>query len=123
MVRHESLARMADRKITKHGRTVSLIQTATVAPDPTKPWRTAPGVGEIASVRAVLDNFTLEEIDNDHVQRGDKKAYVSPLTSLPLSPENFDKLVDPVTGTWAVRGAEIIRPGETNMLAILHLRQ
>lgn len=121
MVDYVSLRDTAQRLLNEAGRALKLQRAATVAADPTKPWRGSDAAPASISVVGVFDQFALREIDGDQVKRGDKKVYISDTRSL----EGYTHLVDTKRGgkSWSIVSIEPVEPGDVTLLYILQVRQ
>jgi len=121
---YSSLSATAKRLIERFGRPVTLKRQTTTPTDPAKPWRGGAQAADVSTaVVAVLVDYTLQEATSDHVQRGDKRAYVAQASGPGIDFATYDRLVEADGQTWQIVRAETINPGDTKLLFDLQLRQ
>lgn len=115
-----TLAQLAERLIAKNGRVVTLCRAARQPLNPEKPWLGTDCANDSTQVRAVILDYTEEDIDGSRIKRGDRRALVAALpTSLDF--RQWDLLVDGET-EFRIIAAEITQPGTVLILWEFQLR-
>jgi hypothetical protein len=121
---YSSLSATAKRLIDRFGRSVTLKKQSATPTDAAKPWRGSSQASDISTTAlAVIVDFALEEAESDHVQRGDKRAYVAQDSAPEIDLSSYDRLVEADGQTWQIVRAETINPGDTKLMYDLQLRQ
>lgn len=103
---------LAQRLITKWGRTVSL-QVESVTPiSPTEPFEGNTAATVIAGIPAFFSNYKLADVDGTKVQRGDKSCLIAKKDLPSNQPTTKDTILDGST-TWQIIEVNTVQPGPT----------
>lgn len=118
---YSGLASDAVKLVRDFGRQVTLQRRNRGPADPDKPWRgnTDDPAQELVWAAVVPSEFMAEE--GRLPQRGEMTAIVAAEDSYPdLS--DYDMILDGST-TWAIRGVEILEPGDTRLVYLFDLER
>ncbi len=122
---------LAERLIEENGRDLSLVRRDQDNPsDPAKPWRDSTEAATITFiVKGVIIDFDKEDVDGSLVRRGDKMVLIADKSVIDeggsaanLIIEDYDEIRDAGV-RWKILDANLIQPGDTRILYILHARQ
>lgn len=116
-----SLAAMAVRLITKRGRTVTLRKFGTTIPDPDRPHGAKTGADTTVTPKAAVLAYKNEKIDGELILRGDKMAYVAVDGVNDFA--TFASFEESASDIWTIVAADIVKPGDTEIVWILQLRR
>lgn len=129
MANYTRLRALAVRLIAKNGRDISMIQFPRTPADAGKPWLgPAEGSDLTVTVRGVVIEYDVDEIDNELVKVGDKRALIAAQafeeSDSPAPPdlEKFDRLQDG-SDIWNVERVTIIAPGPSRVLYDVQIRK
>lgn len=127
MAIHDKFADLAERLITKHGRTMVLRKISRTPDDGTKPWRgpdTSPADGYEfqQSVTAVMTDYEDDEIDGEQVRRSDKQLLVAAKPNVLIDLLKADSLLDE-SQVFSVVSGRLLKPGTTAILYTFQVRQ
>lgn len=126
MAIHDKYANLAERLISKHGRSVTLAKLSRTPEDSDQPWRGTdpdPEVGYEFSLEvvAVFIDYNEDEIDGDAVRRGDKRLLVAAKPVAGTDLLKADCLLDDGSVYGIIRG-NLLKPGTTEILYDFQVR-
>ncbi|MCC6425642.1 MAG: hypothetical protein IT435_02355 [Phycisphaerales bacterium] len=123
---HDKFANLAERLIAKHGREMILRKMSRVPADATKPWRgpatsTATGYEFAIDVKAVVVEWTEEELERDHTRSGSQRLLVA-AKNVTQNLLEVDSLLDEGRVYSLSKGSRL-QPGTTAILYDFQVRQ
>lgn len=126
MADYAHLLTTAQRLIDKNGRNLVLHAQSETPSDGSKPWRANTPTDVVShTAKGVVIDYTEEEVDGTRIMRGDKRCLLADRGD--LSPDDFsifDTLEDSLDSSmWKILSVELVAPGPTRLVCILHLRK
>lgn len=122
MAIHDKFAATAERLIAKHGRDMTLYQLSRSAADSNKPWEGAStGFADSLTGKALLTDYTDDEVDGEIIRRTDKKLLFAAKTAGMKDLTKFDKL-DDGGSIYSIVRVKLLKPGTTSILYTIQVR-
>jgi hypothetical protein len=124
MADYVKFAETAKRLIEKNGRTLTLVKADRAPADAAKPWNgpAEPGAPVRVDGKGVQWDYKLTEIGGDTVKQGDKRFLFATNSFQGHDLKTFNFVIDG-TDEWSIANAEIVKPGDTEIIAILQVRK
>jgi hypothetical protein len=117
---------VATKLINKFGRTVSFVREDRTAADPAAPWNGPDTSLVTVTVKAAIIEYEVEDIDDQLVRFGDKKALVAAAdveaSSATADLSQFDKMIDG-TVEWTIMKVGVVDPGDERVLYEVQVRK